>query len=215
MDSHVILAEWLNGDNSVKQAKQTRGIQSPLHSQLTAHFTKQWPGFPQPASTQRPKSRFKCYLGLHKNHDIMYTTWICENITLVWYIHWIWKTLRMSPDWCFRIMTIYTIYPAITENLFCFQNNATILPVFVLLNNTKWASYPLPSLPVPGLQSSPVCLWIQPSDCGRKPNNTVWIVSCVGQGKKRILFNVGKSSHFTPNLGNEAGKMSKLAVPKL
>lgn len=83
IDGYVILAEWLNGDTSVKQAEQTRGIQSPLHSLLTTgtHFTEQWPGFPQLASTQRPKSRFKCFLGLHKHHD-MNTTWICENITL-------------------------------------------------------------------------------------------------------------------------------------
>lgn len=75
------VVEW---GQQCEAGRQTRGIQSPLHSQLTTgtHFTEQWPGFPQPASTQRPKSHFKCFLGLHKHHDIMNTTWICENITL-------------------------------------------------------------------------------------------------------------------------------------
>lgn len=64
---------------------------------------------------------------------------------------------------------------------------------------------PTTKLPVPGLQSSPVCLWTQPSDCGRKPNNTVWKESYVSEGTKTkkktkntfTLLNVGKSSHFT------------------
>ena len=61
---HMIQAERLSEDNSKDQAVQTREIQSPLHSLLTTgtHFTEQWPGFPQLASAQRPKSHFKCFL---------------------------------------------------------------------------------------------------------------------------------------------------------
>ena len=62
---------------------------------------------------------------------------------------------------------------------------------------------PTTKQPVPGLQSSQPCLQTQPSDCGRKPYNTVWRGAVPVEAQKLTksrtftLLNVGKASHFT------------------
>lgn len=73
----------------------------------------------------------------------------------------------------------------------------------------KVSIMPTTKLPVPGLQSSLVCLWIQPSDCGRKPNNTVWKERAVSARalkktkKTHSLSWMWESPAISPNSGKE------------